>query len=244
MKLYDALTPWYRLVDPPEDHLDEATAYGDALERGAVGPVRTMLELGSGGGHNALYLKRRFHCTLTDLSPAMLALNRELNPECEHIQGDMRTLRLERQFDAVLVHDAVVYMTTEQDLAAAARTAFVHTRPGGSAVFAPDFVRETFADTAQLLQGDAGDRALRGLEWSWDPSPDDCTYQAEYTLLLRMGDTVEAVHDRHTEGLFPRATWIGILSGAGYEVELMERPLDEERMDQVFLCRRLGDAQS
>jgi hypothetical protein len=31
--LYGELVPWYRLVDPPADHLDEATAYREALER-------------------------------------------------------------------------------------------------------------------------------------------------------------------------------------------------------------------
>jgi hypothetical protein len=25
MRLYDDLTPWYRLIDPPADHLGEAT---------------------------------------------------------------------------------------------------------------------------------------------------------------------------------------------------------------------------
>ena len=46
----------------------------------------------------------------------MLALSRALNPECEHLAGDMRTLRLGRVFDAVFVHDAVCYMTTRADL--------------------------------------------------------------------------------------------------------------------------------
>ena len=77
-----------------------------------MGEATTLLELGSGGGNNASHLKHRFECTLTDLSPEMLALSRTLNPECEHIEGDMRTLRLERTFDAVFVHDAIAYITT------------------------------------------------------------------------------------------------------------------------------------
>ena len=32
-------------------------------------------------------------------------MSRSINPECEHVQGDMRTLRLGREFDAVFVHD-------------------------------------------------------------------------------------------------------------------------------------------
>ena len=48
----------------------------------------------------------------------MLALSATLNPECEHLEGDMRTLRLGRTFDVVFIHDAISYLTTEDDLRA------------------------------------------------------------------------------------------------------------------------------
>lgn len=240
--LYGELVPWYRLLDPAEDHRDEARAYQEALERGAaVSAPRTLLELGAGAGHNAFHLKRRFACTLTDISAPMQQLSRELNPDCEHLPGDMRTLRLHRSFDAVLVHDAVMYMTSLEDLRAAAQTAFLHTRPGGAAVFAPDYVSESFRETSMLISGDEGDRgrSLRCLAWSWDPDPGDHTFVTEYAYLLRDGTAIKAVHDRHVEGLFSRDTWFGVLGQAGYQVELTDRPLDEEgEIDQVFLCRR------
>ncbi len=62
-------------------------------------PVREVLELGSGGGHNAVHLKAHFALTLVDLCEQMLEVSRVLNPECEHHQGDMRTLLLDRSFD-------------------------------------------------------------------------------------------------------------------------------------------------
>ena len=62
----------------------------------------------------------------------MLEVSRELNPECEHICGDMREVRLGRQFGAVFVHDAVMYMTTERDLQKTIETAYVYCVPGGS----------------------------------------------------------------------------------------------------------------
>lgn len=79
----------------------------------------------------------------------MLAVSAALNPDCEHRQGDMRTVRIGRTFDAVFVHDAVMYMTTERDLRAAIETAFVHCRPGGAALFAPDCVCETFVSETE-----------------------------------------------------------------------------------------------
>ena len=60
--------------------------------------------------------------TLVEPSEAMLAISKRLNPDCEHVQGDMRTVRLGREFDAVFIHDAVCYMTTEADLNAAMTT--------------------------------------------------------------------------------------------------------------------------
>lgn len=237
--LYSELVPWYRLIDPPADHLDEAASYEAAFERGASPRPETLLELGAGAGHNAFHLKQRFRCTLTDISDEMAALSRELNPECEHLAGDMRTLRLGRSFDAVLVHDAVMYMLGEGDLLAAAHTAFLHTRPGGAAVFAPDHMRETFREASSTFAREDGGRALRGLEWDWDPDPADDTYLVEYAFLLREGREVRAVHDRHVEGLFARATWVRILTSVGYRVESFERPADDEgATDEVFLCRR------
>jgi Methyltransferase domain len=236
--IYSDLVGWYRLLDPPSDHLDEATSYREALERAASPRPETLLELGAGAGHNASFLKQRFRCTLTDVAEPMLALSRELNPECEHVAGDMRALRLGRVFDCVFVHDAIMYMTTVDDLAAVAETAFVHTRPGGAALFAPDYVRETFAEGTEVLQADDGPRSLRCLEWHWDPDPADETYRVEYAFLLRDGTEVSAAHDRHVEGLFARDTWLSVLSKVGFEVSLVHRPLDHGETDEVFLCRR------
>ena len=238
--LYDELVPWYYLLDPTEDHSDEAAIYQAAFERAIEPRAETLLELGSGGGNNASFLKRRFRCTLTDISAPMLGLGRALNPDCEHAIGDMRTLRLGRTFDAVLVHDAVMYLTSESELRAAAETAFAHTRPGGAAIFAPDFVRESFGEISRMHSGEDedGGRALRCMEWTWDPDPRDTSYTVEYAFLLRDRSGMRAVHDRHIEGLFPRATWVDVLSAAGFRVETTPRDEGEEDVSELFLCRR------
>jgi hypothetical protein len=46
------------------------------------------------------------------------------------------------------------------------------------------------------------------------------------------------VHDRHVEGLFTEATWHRLLGTAGFQVETIERPIGDGKMDQIFLCRR------
>ena len=116
-----------------------------------------------------------------DLSPRMLALSQTINPGCEHLEGDMRSVRLGREFDCVFVHDAVEYMTTEADLRAAIATARAHCRTAGVALFVPDSVRETFAPGTHRGGHDGPDgRGLRYLEWTTSPGPTDTTYNVDY----------------------------------------------------------------
>jgi len=216
-KLYGALASLWPLLSAPEDYVEEAAFYGDMLQNSGDAPARTLLELGSGGGNNASFLKARFDMTLVDLSPGMLDVSRRLNPELEHFEGDMRYVRLGRLFDRVLIHDAIGYMTTEADLRLSLQTAFVHCRPGGAALFCPDHVRETFAPATDCGGHDGLEYALRYLEWTWDPDPNDDLYTVDYTYTIRgPGGTVTVEHDRHVEGLFSRATWLRVLSEVGF----------------------------
>jgi hypothetical protein len=153
----------------------------------------------------------------------------------------MRDVRLGRQFDAVFVHDAVCYMTTESDLRKAIDTAFIHCRPGGAALFAPDFVRENFRQSTDHGGHDRQTRGLRYLEWTCDPDPADTTYVVDYAYLLREADgSVHVEHDRHVEGLFSRATWLRLLSDAGFEPRAI--PFEHSELEpgshEVFVARR------
>ncbi|PZF80581.1 class I SAM-dependent methyltransferase [Jiangella anatolica] len=223
-RLYADLAAWWPLLSPPEEYADEAAVATSALDSADV-DVREVLELGSGGGHNAVHLKRRFELTLVDLSPRMLEVSRRLNPECEHVEGDMRDLRLGRDFDAVFIHDALDYLLTEEDLAATVATAFAHCRPGGAAVFVPDHTTETFAESTEHGGSDDGDgRGARFLGWTWDPDPDDTWVRTDYVLLLREKDgNTEVVHETHTTGLFSRDVWHRLLTAAGFEPLVLTR---------------------
>lgn len=239
LRLYGDLARWWPLISPPDEYEDEA-AFAATLLGSASGPVREVLELGSGGGHNACHLKARFTMTLVDLSAEMLEVSRRLNPGCEHLQGDMRVVRLGRTFDAVFVHDAIDYMLTEERLRRAIGTARAHCRPGGVAVFVPDDTTDSFEPTSGHGGVDANDgRGARYLEWTWDPDPADTWVRTEYAFLLREADgTVEAVHESHHTGLFSRAEWLRLLSDAGFEPTVVtERTSDERKPRDVFVGR-------
>lgn len=233
-ELYHSLAELWPLVSAPEEYEEEAAAYRECLLNAGDHPARSVLELGCGGGSNAYYLKQHFDLVLTDVSADMLAHSRRLNPKCEHAVGDMRTLRLHRQFDRVFVHDAICYMTTAADLRQAITTAYVHCRPGGAALFVPDDTRETFRPETNSGGNDSPERSLRYLEWTWDPNPSDSSYMVDYVYVIR--DATGAVrmeHDRHEVGLFSRSEWLQMLSDAGFQPELknckhsgLEKPLE------------------
>jgi SAM-dependent methyltransferase len=215
--LYDELADWWPLLSAPEDYAEEAEEYRRLIVEASGGEARTVLELGSGGGNNASHLKAAFEMTLVDLSPGMLEVSRRLNPECEHVHGDMRSVRLDRAFDAVFVHDAIAYMTTEDDLRRVFATAFEHCRAGGAALFVPDETRETFEPSTGHGGHDAPDRGLRYLEWTTDPDPSDTWYVTDFAFLLRLPDgSIDVRSDRHVCGVFPRARWLALIEEAGF----------------------------
>jgi hypothetical protein len=179
--------------------------------------------------------------TLVDSSPGMLDVSRRLNPECHHLEGDMRSVRLGGTFDAVFVHDALAYLTIEDDLRSAIATAGEHCRRGGAVLLVPDFVAESFVEGTEHGGHDGPDRALRYLEWHWDPDPTDTTYVADFAYMLRLPDgTVDVRRDRHICGLFPRETWFALLEKAGLEAEAVSLPQADDGPfgREAFIGRR------
>lgn len=236
-KLYGELASWFHLLSSPADYAEEAEFARKLLAESSSPPPRTVLELGAGGGNNASHLKAHFQMTLMDLSPRMLDLSRSLNPECEHLWGDMKILRLGRVFDAVFVHDAIMYMTNENELRQAIVTAFVHCKPGGGALFMPDVVRETFVSLTTHGGHDGDGRSIRYIEWTFDPDPSDTTYTVDFAYLLREANgPVRVVHD-HVFGIFSKDVWLRLLRETGFEPRIIADPWGRE----VFVAKSGSD---
>jgi hypothetical protein len=157
-RLYAELASWWPALSPFQEYAEEAAFFRQTLLSATPTQPHTLLELGSGGGSNAYYLKKTFQMTL------------------------------------------------------------IHCKPGGAALFVPDCVTETFTPDTDHGGHDLSDRALRYLEWSWDPDPGDSTFFVEYAYVLREPDgRVHCEYDRHVVGLFKRADWMRFIREAGFE---------------------------
>ena len=147
----------------------------------------------------------------------------------------MRTVRLGRLFDSVFVHDAICHMTTEADLIAVMQTAYAHCRPGGVALFVPDFVRETFAEGTDQGGSDAERGSVRFLQWVVDPDPADTTYDVDFAVLIRdRSGRVRMERDHHVLGIFGRARWLRLLRDVGFTARVSR----DKRLREAFLGRR------
>ena len=217
-RLYKDLAPWWPYISSRDSYTDEALVHLRLMDDALGRKAESILELGSGGGQLAAHFGSDREVVLSDLSSSMLDQSREHNTGREHVLGDMRDMRLGRTFDAVLLHDAVMYLTSPEDLQATIETAAAHLAPGGVFLILPDVVKETFEE-GSISGGSLGQPAAQLLEWHWDPDPEDNTYRVDMCLMLRHENgTVETVHEHHEMGLFDRKTICDLIRSAGFDL--------------------------
>jgi SAM-dependent methyltransferase len=235
-RLYGDLAWLWPILSPPDHYREEADTLIDVFKRLTPAPAARagkkrvpraarprLLELGAGGGHLLVHLTRRFECTATDLSPAMLDNCARLVPKARRVLGDMRSLRLDEQFDAVLIHDAIDYMRTAEDVRAALATAAAHLRPGGVLFVAPTYTKGNFVDGEAEHDADPSANVTY-LSYVHDADPRDTEYELVLVYLIRDPQTraVEATVDRHRCGLFGARDWLVFLREAGFAARAVE----------------------
>jgi len=212
----------------------------DLIRQRTKRPAITLLVIGCGGGKNVLNLKSQFKVTGVDLSSAMLAQAKELNPECTFIQGDMRTFRLDRTFDAILMDDAISHMNCLADFTAAFRTASAHLNPGGILVATPDVTIETFRQNRTCSTPATRDGFdVVFVENVYDPDPTDEQYETTILYLIRDHGRLRIETDHWTMGIFSLDTWRRVLRGTGFDVQEDRYNAGEDEYT-VFVCIKTG----
>jgi len=240
-RLYHELAWVWPIISPPQDYVEETEHLCRIIQEHSQLEVRTLLNLGCGGGHNDCTLKRHFDVTGVDTSEAMLKLAKQLNPQVAYSVGDMRTVRLDKTFDAVTIFDSVNYMVTVEDLRSAFMTAFAHLRPGGVFLTVVEATPDCFEQNwTQCSTHTGGDVEITFIENVYDPDPTDTAYEVAFVYLIRRGGILEVETDRHLCGIFALDTWRSLLKEVGFEVSETEFTPNtpSSRTYPVFVCVR------
>lgn len=236
-RMYDEFSHLWTQITSPEDYAEEAAelreALFDLLQAGPAPYRPTVLEMGVGGGNNLSHLTDFVDAVAADISAQMLEVSKKLNPDVEHVLGDMRSMKLDRKFDAVIIHDAISYILTVDDLRRTFETARAHLEPDGVLIAGPDWIKGVtpFPNLSCKL-GKQGE--LSYAEFVHDPDPDDTEIEVIFTYYMPGQESdgpggrqvIRVEEDRHRHGLFPLETWLLTLRDAGFESGTRRYPTD------------------
>lgn len=217
-RLYGDLAWTWPIISPPEEYKEESERIKKVILQYSQIPVETLLNLGCGGGYVDSILKKYFKITSIDVSTDMLTLAKKLNPQVTYVRGDMRRIRLKKEFDAVLIHDSINYMCTRSDLRAAFRTAYSHLKPGGVLYMFVEEYDRLRQPCVHFSTHKKGRTEITFIEHQYDPNPKDTTYESTFISLVRRNKKLEIYTDRHLCGIFPLNTWSKILREIGFTV--------------------------
>jgi len=129
--------------------------------------IKEFLELGCGSGHLArLLFDKGYQIAGVDRYEEMLQIARKRLPEVEFIQQDIRKLKLDRKFDAIITMGRMfTYMTTNEDVEQSIRSIANCLNPDGIFLFdnfsAPHFVKKFKENQEKIHEVDRGNRKIK-----------------------------------------------------------------------------------
>lgn len=214
---YNELAWTEDLLADPNDYEVEFNEYIKLIDSTAKTPVNTMLHMGCGAGGHDLLFKGKYKVTGVDISTGMLEKAKATNPEIEYIEGDMRTIRLNRQFDCVVIPDSIDYMVTLDDLKQAVQTSAIHLKPSGVLLIVCK-TKETFQNNNFAYIGEAGDTHVTLIENNYINPYIPNTYEITMLYLIRQKGKLSKYIEESKAGLFSQKTWDDVLKNAGFKM--------------------------
>ncbi len=141
MNTFQDYANYYDLIYQDKDYKTECDFLESIFKKYSKKLVKSILDLGCGtGGHSLILAEKGYKVAGVDLSQEMLeigrkkAKERELN--IEFIQGDIRNLKLNQKFDAVISMFAVIsYQITNEDLISTFKVTLKHLKKNGLFIF-------------------------------------------------------------------------------------------------------------
>lgn len=144
MNIFGNYARYYDLLYRDKDYVGEAQFIHRLLQTYAP-DAENILELGCGTGNHAVLLAKEgyqihgvdfSHQMLQKASDRLSQLPTELASRLEFSHGDIRTVQLNKQFDAIIsLFHVISYQPTNEDLRAAFATVKAHLKPGGVFIF-------------------------------------------------------------------------------------------------------------
>lgn len=187
--------------------------------------ARTLLDVACGTGGHLQYLQRHYDVTGVDLDPAMLKQARARLPSTDLIEADMRSLRLNRTFDAVIcLFSGIGYMAATSELNAAVAAMASHLTPHGVLIVDSWVLPGEWRGTVGTDLNTAVTDTLK-VARVVHATRQGRTTRLQMHHLVATDRGVDYIVDHHELTLFSRREYQAALQLAGLNVETIDSPL-------------------
>lgn len=253
--VFQDYSAYYDLLYREKDYASEAEYVGRLL-RSMLPNSRTLLELGSGTGqHGRLLAEQGFEVFGVERSKRMMELSSRNGDKApsgaggfECILGDIRSVDLNRRFDAVIsLFHVVSYQTSNSDVTQTFATAARHLGVGGIFLFdvwhGPAVLNERPSVRMKRIEDDSI-RLTRIAEPELDSA--SSLVSVRYTMLVESktnGTTNTITEEHRMRYYFPLEVDL-LASHAGFAVERSEeflsgKPPGEETWGVAYILRKI-----
>jgi SAM-dependent methyltransferase len=224
--VYRATAHIYDLIYEAQgkDYAAEASVIDETIQARFPGAT-SLLDVACGTGGHLAHLRERYDVVGVDLDRGMLEVARRRLPHVELVEGDMRTIALDRTFDAVTcLFSAVGHLPTVNDLRTAFTTMARHLNPGGVLVVdgwvRPDQWRDPGTTSLDVAENDEV-KVVRLTQSRRDGANTDL----EMHHLIATATGIQHVVEHHELTLFTPDDYVGATIGAGLAAEVVESPM-------------------
>lgn len=209
-RLYGDCAFVWEVLSSEELYSEEAFVYESLLSSGRSIPIESLVELGAGGGYLAQQFDNIPTVILVDRSEAMLALSRARNPNAIHLCADMCEVDFGQLVDAVLIHDAIMYLTDRAQIERCLKNAMRQLKPNGRILIVPDLLEETFFENIASGEAISPDGHIHLTEWRWKPDQANKSFNVTFSVLIRNADEISSFFETHQMGCLSYLEWCEI----------------------------------
>lgn len=225
MSDYSQAADFYDLLyESQKDYAREAELIA-RLIRDRVPEAKSILDVGCGTGAHALRLHERgFAVDGVDIEPKFVEIASEKCPDGRFSVGDMRSLDLNRTYDAVVcLFSAIGYARTLDGLVTSVVAMSRHVAPGGVLVIDPWFEPGELTD-GFVTSRTASNDDVHVVRMSRTVVR-DLTSILEFEYLIGTRAGIERRYEAHELGLFAEEQMRGAFTEAGFGVVRIDRAL-------------------
>jgi SAM-dependent methyltransferase len=207
-----------------KDYAQESSDLDALIQTHRLG-ARSLLDVACGTGGHLRHLRDRYDTTGVDIDPGMLGEAQRNLPEVTLVEADMRTLSLDRTFDAVVcLFSSIGYLRSPEELDQAVGAMAGHLSPGGVLIIDGWIRPDAWISGGTTQVTVASSDEVEVVRMSRSERQGDKTY-LEMHHLVGTPEGIEHLVDHHELTLFTPGDYETAFRLSGLTVDTVESPL-------------------